>query len=115
MKPEVELLLLEIHVNERVLSGIIRAERTADGRLILPGGTWGEARLTPAGKAMTMGDGVSGYALEAAAGIVYELDRGKMTLYITAPAGAFEATALSPRSAPAAPNRTPAARRVPEL
>jgi outer membrane usher protein len=101
--PKVELLLLDVRVNGHPLAGIIRAERTADGRLILPRETWSEARLTPAGELVQMEVGAGGYALEAAAGVVYALNRGKATLDITAPAAAFDSTALSlarPRSLP---------------
>jgi outer membrane usher protein len=93
--PKVELLFLDVRVNDYPLAGIIRAERTADGRLILPHEAWSEARLTPAGEAVQMGDGRGGYALEASTGVVYKLNRSKATLDITAPATAFEPTALS--------------------
>ena len=93
--PEVELLFLDVRVNDHPLAGIIRAERTADGRLILPHEAWSEARLTPAGEVVQMGDGRGGYALEASAGVVYKLSRSKATLDVTAPAAAFESTALS--------------------
>jgi outer membrane usher protein len=92
--PQVELLFLDVRVNDHPLAGIIRAERT-DGRLILPRETWSEARLTPAGEVVQMGDGRGGYALEASTGVVYKLNRSKATLDITAPAAAFESSALS--------------------
>jgi outer membrane usher protein len=95
IEPKVELLFLDVRVNNHPLAGIIRAERTADGSLILPRETWSEARLTPAGEVVRMGDGRGGYALEAATGVVYKLNRSKATLDITAPAAAFESTALS--------------------
>jgi outer membrane usher protein len=104
--PKIELLYLDVRVNDHPLAGIIRAERTADGRLILPRETWSEARLTPAGEVVQMGDGRGGYALEASRGVVYKLNRSKATLDITAPAAAFESTALSlaqQRSLPTAP------------
>jgi outer membrane usher protein len=105
--PKVELLYLDVRVNGYPLAGIIRAERTADGRLILPRETWREARLTPAGEVVQMGDGRGGCALEASKGVVYKLNRSKATLDITAPAAAFDSTALSlaqPRSLPTAPS-----------
>jgi outer membrane usher protein len=105
--PKVELLYLDVRVNGYPLAGIIRAERMAEGRLILPRETWREARLTPAGEVVQMGDGRGGYALEASRGVVYKLNRSKATLDITAPAAAFDSTALSlaqPRSLPTAPS-----------
>jgi outer membrane usher protein len=105
--PKVELLFLDVRVNGYPLAGIIRAERTAEGRLILPCETWREARLTPAGEVVQMGDGRGGCALEASRGVVYNLNRSKATLDITAPAAAFDSTALSlaqPRSLPTAPS-----------
>jgi outer membrane usher protein len=95
MGSKVELLFLDVRVNDHPLAGIIRAERTADGRLVLPHEAWSEARLTPAGEVVQMGDGRGGYALEASTGVVYKLNRSKATLDITAPATAFEPTALS--------------------
>jgi outer membrane usher protein len=105
--PKVELLFLDVRVNDHPLAGIIRAERTADGRLILPRETWSEARLTPAGEVVRMEDGRGGYALEASRGVVYTLNRSKATLDVTAPAAAFESTALSlaqQRSLPTGPS-----------
>ena len=107
MRPKVDLLFLDVRVNDHPLAGIIRAERTADGRLVLPRQTWSEARLTPAGEMVQMGDGRGGYALEASAGVVYKLNRSKATLDITAPAAAFESTTLSlaqPRFLPTGPS-----------
>jgi len=107
MSPKVELLFLDVRVNGQPLSGIVRAERTADGRLILPRETWTEARLRAAGELVQMGVGGGGYALEASAGVLYNLNRSKATLDITAPAAAFDSTALSlaqPRSLPTAPS-----------
>jgi outer membrane usher protein len=92
-KPAV--LLLEIRVNGLSLSGITRAERMIGGRLVLPAETWTEARLEPAGDTIALSDGTSGYALEAAPGIVYSIDTSRLLLDITAPAAAFEATAQS--------------------
>ncbi len=89
------MLLLEIRVNGRLLPGIIRAERVGDGRLVLPAETWAEARLNLAGGAIALSDGSSGYALEAAAGLVYSINASTLSLDITAPAAAFEATQLS--------------------
>jgi outer membrane usher protein len=89
------ILLLEITVNGLPLSGVIRAERMNGNRLVLPAETWIEARLKPAGDAITLSDGRSGYALEAAPGVTYLIDTSRLTLQITAPATAFEATSQS--------------------
>ncbi|MEJ1962833.1 MAG: fimbria/pilus outer membrane usher protein [Gammaproteobacteria bacterium] len=89
------ILLLEIRINGRWLPGIIRAERVSNGRLVLPAETWAEARLNRAGEAIALSDGSSGYALEAAPGLAYSIDTRTLSLDITAPAAAFEATALS--------------------
>lgn len=105
-RTKVELLLLEVRVNGHPLPGIIRAELTTDGHLVLPRETWGEARLTPAGEVVRMGDGRAGYALEASIGVLYKVNRRNATLEITAPAPAFESTAQSfaqHRSLPSAP------------
>ncbi len=89
------ILLLQIRVNGLSLSGITRAERVSGGYLVLPAEAWAEARLKPAGVSVALSDGRSGYALEAAPGIVYSIDAGTLSLDITAPATAYEATALS--------------------
>lgn len=106
MSSQVELLFLDVRVNGHSLPGIIRAERT-NNRLVLPRETWREARLTAAGELVPMGDGGGGYALEASPGVVYQLNRSKATLEITAPPAAFDATALSlakSRSLPTGPS-----------
>ena len=90
-----ELLLLDIKVNDLALTGIINGERTLDGRVVLPATAWREARLQLPGQPVTMHDGQPGYALEAAPGMTYQLDRSKMTLAVTAPATAYDATRQS--------------------
>jgi len=90
-----EVLLLEVRVNGRPLSGIIRAERMNGERLVLPTEVWIEARLRQAGNVIELSDGRSGYALEAAPDIVYSIDTSRLLLEITAAATAFETSALS--------------------
>lgn len=90
-----ESLLVELVINQRAFPGAVRAERLADGRLALPLEVWNDARLMPAGPLLQLPDQLSGYALEAASGVVYELDRGGLTLSITAPASAFRKTQMT--------------------
>ncbi len=102
-----ETLLLDIRVNDLPLAGIIHAERLADGRIALPAEAWAEARLKPAGEPVTMADGQRAYVLDAAPGVVYKLDRSKLTLDITAPAAAYESSALSLGGRLLAPSTSP--------
>jgi outer membrane usher protein len=90
-----ETLLLDVSVNGQPLSGIIRAERLADGRMALPSEAWTAARLLPAGDPVLLSDGTQGYALESMPGVDYKLDRSRLSLAITAPAAAFDATLLA--------------------
>ena len=90
-----EPLLIEVKVNDLFLAGIIQAERTTDGRVVLPAETWAEARLRPPGEPVTMLGGRRGYALESVPGISYKLDRSSLTLAVTAPASAYDATKRS--------------------
>ena len=90
-----EALLLEIKVNDLPLPGIIAAERLADGRLVLPAEAWTAARLRLPGEPLAMQGGDAGYALESAAGVTYRLDRSTLTLAVTAPAAAYDATKQS--------------------
>jgi len=89
-----QTLLLEATINTLKLADIIRAEKFADGRLALPVEAWSAARLRPAGEKLALPDGYEGYALDAVPGLQYQLDRGRLTLNITAPAEAFEANAF---------------------
>ena len=103
-----ETLFIDVSVNGRPLAGIIRAERLADGRLVLPVEAWTSARLKPVGEAIALSDGHRGYALEAASGLKYRLDRSRLALDITAPAAAFESSALSMAGGlPGAPMHSP--------
>ena len=85
-----ETLLLEISVNDQALDGIVFVERLDDGRLAVPADAWIQARLKPLSTALTLPDGRAAYALEAVPGLEYELDMARLTLAVTAPAGAFE-------------------------
>lgn len=102
-----EPLLLDVHVNNRPLPGIVRAERLADGRLALPVDLWAEARLHTVGAPVALSDGTQGHILDAVAGLVYQLDRSRLALHITAPAAAFASTSLSLRGTQAPPSPPP--------
>lgn len=102
-----ETLLLDIRVNNEPLAGIVRVERLADGRLVLPAELWTQARLRPTGQPVTLPDGTRGHVLDAVPGIVYQLDRSRLALEITAPAAAFDSTLLSLRDVLNAPTPPP--------
>lgn len=72
-KPErrngTQTLLLDVTVNTQKLVDIVRVEKLADGRLVLPVEAWLEARLRPSGKKLVLPDGSQGYALDAVPGL----------------------------------------------
>jgi outer membrane usher protein len=82
-----QTLLLDVTINTRKLTDVIRVEKLADGRLVLPVAAWLEARLRPAGEKLALPDGSQGYALDAVPGLKYKLDNGRLALDITAPCG----------------------------
>lgn len=103
-----QTLLLDVTINTRKLADVIRVEKLADGRLILPVEAWIEARLRPAGEKLALPDGIQGYALDAVPGLQYKLDSGRLALDITAPAEAFEASTIDRgRGGEAPPNQAP--------
>ena len=102
-----ETLLLDVSVNGQPLTGIIHAQRLADGRMALPVEAWTEARLRLAGESVRLADGRPGYALEAIPGADYKLDRSRLTLAIAAPAAAFDSTVLALSGKGASPATTP--------
>jgi len=103
-----QTLLLDVTINTRKLAGVIRVEKLADDRLVLPVEAWLEARLRPAGKKLALPDGYEGYALDAVPGLQYKLDSGRLGLDITAPAEAFEANTLDEgRGGESPPNHAP--------
>jgi hypothetical protein len=90
-----ETLLLEIRVLGRDLDGIFEVERRPDGLLLVPQEAWAQARLVPAGAVHTLAGGQSGYALNAVPGVIYQIDRSRLILDISAPAEAFDTTQMS--------------------
>ncbi|MBA2673167.1 fimbria/pilus outer membrane usher protein [Ramlibacter sp.] len=91
-----ETLLLDVQVNGSVLPDVVRVERLADGRVILPAATWKTARLRPAGDTVVFSDSDgAGYALDAATGLHYRIDRSKLQLVIDAQPEAFDGTRIS--------------------
>ena len=90
-----ESLLLDIEVNREVLPGIVRVERLADGRLVVPVEAWAAARLRPPpGPPLALPDGQRGYALQDVPGLTQKLYLGQLLLQVNAPASAFLETAL---------------------
>ena len=85
-----ETLLLEVTVNGQALPDVVRVERLADGRLVLPLDAWKAARLRPSGEKLALPDARFGYALDAVSGIRFNLDRARMRLEVTAPPAAFD-------------------------
>ncbi len=103
-----QTLLLEVTINTQKLADVIRVEKFADGRLVLPIEAWSEARLRPVGEKLALPDGNQGYALDAVPGLQYKLDSGRLALDITAPAETFEANTLDDgRGGEAPPNKAP--------
>ncbi len=103
-----ETLLLEVQINGEALPGIVRAERLAGGNLALALDVWHEARLLPpAGEPVALPDGRRGYMLESVPGLKYDLDRGRLVLQITAPAGAFTQASQTLSAEQAPPPKTP--------
>lgn len=90
-----ETLLVELTVNDQPMSGIVRAERLADGRLALPLDAWRMAGLRPLGDTLGLPDGERGYALEAVANLEYRIDRARLVLALIVPAAAFDAASYS--------------------
>jgi len=103
-----QTLLLDVTINTQKLADIIRVEKLTDGRLVLPVDTWIGARLRPSGEKLTLTDGSQGYALDTVPGLHYKLDSGRLSLDITVPAEAFEASAIdNGRGGEAPPNQAP--------
>jgi outer membrane usher protein len=106
---QAETFLLDVTINTLLLPEIVRAEKLADGRLALPLDAWQAARLRlPDGDPLSLPDNQQGYALESVPGLTYELDRGRLTLTITASAAAFEGSAIDQgRGGASPPNLSP--------
>lgn len=104
-----QTLLLDVTANGWKLGDIIRVEKLAGGRLVLPADAWKKARLRPSGEKLKLPDGDHGYALDSVPGLTYKLDRSRLALAITAPAEAFESSALAHagRGGEVTPNQAP--------
>jgi outer membrane usher protein len=89
-----DILLLDVTVNTRALDDIVRIYKFADGHLAMSVEEWVEARLKPAGNKLLLPDGRQGYALDAVKGLHYKFDSAKLSLDITAPPAAFDASIL---------------------
>ncbi len=107
-KPRVETLLLDMRINNQAISGVVQAEQSPGGPLLLPADAWQEARLAPAGGIRTLTDGSPAYALEAVPGVSYRVNRESQSIDITAPAAAFMGSTLKLQNdMPTAPPRPP--------
>jgi outer membrane usher protein len=91
-----ETLLLYVTINTQLLPEVVRVEKLADGRLALGLATWNMTRLRlPDREPLLLPDDQYGYALESVANLTYKLDRGQLTLAVTAPASAFTAVGIN--------------------
>jgi outer membrane usher protein len=90
-----ETLLVELAVNGRSVPGYVRVERLADGSLAVPIDAWKAMRLISVGEPLALPDGQRGYTLESVKDLTYQLDRARLTLTLTAPAAAFDASTYS--------------------
>jgi outer membrane usher protein len=90
-----ETLLVELTVNGLFVPDFVRVERLADGSLAVPLDAWKAMRLRSLGAPLALPDGQLGYTLESVQGLTYRLDRARLTLTLTAPAAAFDASAYS--------------------
>lgn len=104
-----EQLLLEVTINGQRLAGVARTEQLPGQSLLLSRETWTEARLAPLAQIQAFSDRTPAFALDAVAGLSYQINREKLTLSINAPASAFVGselglrTALTPTPPPPAP------------
>ena len=104
--PQPELLLLDVTVNRQPLADVIFVEQWADGALLLPAEAWAEARLAPLAQVRALSDGTPAFALDAVAGVTWTIDRQRLSLEISVPAGAFVGSTLALQDArPPAPPR----------
>lgn len=94
-----EVLLLDLSVNGRAVDGIVTAEVTDDGRILVPAAAWRAARLRSPAAPEHLFDGAEGFALDAVRGMQWTLDRNGLRLDLQAPADAFERSAMSLRGA----------------
>lgn len=98
-----EALLVELAVNGIAVPGFVRVERLADSTLAVPLDAWKAMRLISVGEPLALPDGQRGYTLESVKDLTYQLDRARLTLMLTAPAAAFDASAYSLASERALP------------
>jgi outer membrane usher protein len=92
-----EVLLLDVSVNGRALPGIVTAEFTDEGQVLVPAEAWKAARLRLPAEQRRLSDGTAAYALDAAAGMQWTLDRNWLRLDVRAPSEAFERNTVSLR------------------
>jgi len=106
--PQPELLLLDVTVNRQTLADVIFVEQWPDGALLLPAEAWAEARLAPLEKVRALSDGAPAFAINAVAGATWTINRQRLSLEISAPAGAFLGSTLALKDARPTPPPRPA-------
>ena len=84
-----EVLLLAVTLNGLPLNEVVRTEQLPGGPLMLSAEVWSEARLLPPAQAITLSDGMPGFALDAVPGLTYRINRQSLSMDISAPASAF--------------------------
>lgn len=88
--------LLDVLVNGTAVADAVRADRLADGRLVLAEPAWRAARLRPPAEEVPLGEGEPGaHPLDAAPGVSYRLDAAQLRLEISALPQAFDGTRLT--------------------
>lgn len=103
-----EMLLLDVKVNSVALADVTLVEQWPDGALLLPAEAWAEARLAPLAQTRALSDGTPAFALNAVAGATWTINRQRLTLEISAPAGAFVGSMLAIQNARPTPPPRPA-------
>lgn len=94
-----ETLLLDVSVNGLALAGIVTAEISDAGQVLVPAEAWKAARLRPPGAPQRLSDGTAAFALDDVPGLRWALDRNGLKLEVSAPVDAFERHVASLRDA----------------